>query len=214
MKRQNNLDAQTVARRIGVALDVWPGNCGGICERMLEKKLVEGRFAYGHYRGCISARSIFKDRRGLGFTHHGWILLADGTVCDPTRWVFTKSQPTIHFGPAAEDGKVIYDEDGQILAALTAEAKRPEKPEGQRVRLDGVKGLLRAHICDLLGVARIGQSIRMNQLFWLCNLPPSWFGDYALEFYGWVKKRGFLAFVPIDFRYATGFEQRSIGKGA
>jgi len=181
---------------------------------MLEKKLLQGRFAYGHYRGRISARSIFKDRRGLGFTHHAWIILADGTVCDPTRWVFTKSVPAIHFGPAAEDGNIIYDEGGQILVALMAEAKRPERPEGQRVRFDGIKSPLRPHICDLLDVARIGQSIRMNQLFWLCNLPPSWFGPHVLEFYGWVQKRGFLAFVPIDFRYVTGFEKRAIAKGA
>lgn len=99
MSKAFRMTAEEVALAIKVPLDQWPGNCFGIAEAMVKAGLVDGTAVYGHWIGPISPRSMFQSRRGLGFCHHGWVLLKDEkTVVDPTRYVFESRQPYIFQG--------------------------------------------------------------------------------------------------------------------
>src|SRR5262245_61976041 len=94
-----------IAEAINTALSDWPGSCHRICKRMLEAellpegaKLVSGRWLgtkfYGKYRDEILAWS----EDGVSSRRHTWIELADGTVVDPTRYVFEGAKPYIYVG--------------------------------------------------------------------------------------------------------------------
>lgn len=77
----------------------WAGRCFEIASRIVDAGLVPGGVAvYGHWTGSIHPRSIFYDRRHLGFVPHGWILRDDGTVIDPTRWAFEGKRPYLFQG--------------------------------------------------------------------------------------------------------------------
>lgn len=206
--RKAKLGVRDVADKIGIPLDEWPGNCNAVAKGMLEEGIVQGRLAYGHYRGRIEPGTMFASRAGMGFTHHAWTILRDGMICDPTQWVFLGKKPSIHFGPATED----YDEGGQVLKEQMSALLRPTKAEGKRLSTKGL-GYMKDALAVLLDLKLMPVILDEGRIFWLANLPPRHFGNHANArwFYGWLKKKKLLAFVPIDFRYMTGFEKREVG---
>lgn len=107
------LTVKRVEKVLGQRASKWKGNCFGIAGALVAKKLVEGVAVYGFYHGPIAKTSMFA---GRAFTHHGWVLQPDGTVVDPTRWVFEDVEPYIYVGhpknhpPACQDFEVSDDE--------------------------------------------------------------------------------------------------------
>jgi len=91
-----HLSAQEVAKSIDIKLTRWPGNCFGIATAMVEAKVVDGDAVYGHWLGPV-AKSC-KMFSGKPIIQHGWILQKDGTVIDPTRFVFEGLSPYIWEG--------------------------------------------------------------------------------------------------------------------
>jgi len=93
------LNISVVEKKIKVKASKWKGRCFEIASAMVSAGLVKGVAVYGHWVGPIARSSHFADRRKLGFTNHGWVILEDGeTVVDPTRWVFEDRQPYIFVG--------------------------------------------------------------------------------------------------------------------
>lgn len=107
------LTVKRVEKVIGQRASKWKGNCYGIAGALVAKKLVEGVAVYGLYHGHIAKTSMFA---GQPFARHGWVLAPDGTVIDPTRWVFEDVEPYIFEGhprshpPACLDFEVSDDE--------------------------------------------------------------------------------------------------------
>ena len=93
------LDITVVEKRIKVPSSKWKGRCFEIASALVDANLVKGVAVYGHWIGPIARSSHFADRRQMGFTNHGWVILEDNeTVVDPTRWVFEARQPYIFVG--------------------------------------------------------------------------------------------------------------------
>lgn len=106
-----------VEKAIGIPAAKWKGRCFEIASAMVRAKLVRGTPVYGHWIGPITRTSHFADRRTLGFTNHGWVLVDEPTqlIVDPTRWVFEDRAPYIFVGSGADT--LPYDEGGNKLRA-------------------------------------------------------------------------------------------------
>ena len=88
------MSAAQVAEAISAPVAAWPGNCFAIATAMVDAGLCPpGSVAvYGHWTGPVHPRSMFYSRSGAGFCNHGWVLKPDGTVIDPTRFVFEMTE--------------------------------------------------------------------------------------------------------------------------
>lgn len=158
----------TIAASLGEEPASWEDRCYEISCEIVRRKLVRGRAVYGHWLGPVTPR---KDR-GVPFAPHGWIQLDDGTVVDPTRWVFEGVAPYLFVGKKSKmDTDWPYDEGGdQWRTAMTAYRPIPV-PEGPRHRFD-VSDRTKRWIEDHLG-ALCGTELTSNQIFHLANLPYS-----------------------------------------
>jgi len=188
MTPQHN--AEHIASRIRQPLNTWPGNCFAIATAIVETGIVHGRAVYGNYYGPIVPASMF---HGKPVVRHGWILMDERTVVDPTRWVFEDKVPYIYVGPNNDD----YDEganrlrssfrtpppafDGSVRSAL----KHPV-PEGLQAIF---ATWLNQPTCTVVSI---------NQLFWLANSPLAALGDYAKPTYEFLTRRDLAVFVPTD----------------
>lgn len=102
------LTATMVARAIGQPTKKWPGNCYAIASMMVKAKLVEGKAVYGHWLGRVGDCNLFS---GKPVVRHGWIRQPNGTVVDPTRWVFEEKKPYIFVGHE-RDAAICEDFEG------------------------------------------------------------------------------------------------------
>jgi hypothetical protein len=199
-----------VEAAIGLAAADWRDRCHEVACKILRRRLVYGEERYGHYYGPVAPAHR---RHGLPFQRHGWIEAPDGRVIDPTRWVFEAVEPYLYHGPGDD-----YDPGGQRLAAgriqpypagpHDAATESPRLTEAQRearrrvFQLD-LAGPARAHLIALAG----GQDgdYSFEQVFWLANLPLSWWGEHAAAAYESLTRAGQRAMIPIDhLRLATG----------
>jgi hypothetical protein len=184
---------------IDVPTSHWPGNCYSIASAIVKAHLVKGRAVHGHWLGPIAEDSFFADRRGLRFTGHGWIVLADGRVLDPTRWVFEAVEPYLYLGESGPE----YDEGGDKLRrAMT----KPPPPWTREVAMPPPLKLTRpaaAHVTRLLGKAA-GPTLSRDQLFWLANLPFATLEPHAAAIYYAIERIGRGALVPIDNMMRAG----------
>lgn len=185
------MKASTVGNKIGIAPEKWVGRCHEISSMLLKKNVVKGRLHYGHWRGPIHQDSHFAKRAHLGWCQHGWIELADGRICDPTRWVFESVDPYIYIGPNDH-----YDAGGNMLLKELMEAP-PDfdstKPT-ERLKLEGEVD------CELLGCEKQHPEYNLKQISWLGNLPLRILGDHAKAVYTAISEtRPYAkAFIPID----------------
>lgn len=72
-------------RTLGEKAETWKGRCFEIASRLVREGLVSGHAVYGHWRGDVAKGSMFYGNT-CGFVQHGWVVLADGRIFDPTRW--------------------------------------------------------------------------------------------------------------------------------
>lgn len=80
-------------KAIGEPASAWVSRCYEISCKIVEAKLVRGEAVYGHWTGPVHKDSHFARYASAPFIRHGWILLEDGRVLDPTRWVFEAAEP-------------------------------------------------------------------------------------------------------------------------
>lgn len=93
-----------VETAIGIQALNWRGRCYEIACKIVKTGLVDGTALYGHYAGYIDPKSYFGKRHCNPFVQHGWIMLSDGYVLDPTRWTFEHGSPYLfHAHPSDED---------------------------------------------------------------------------------------------------------------
>lgn len=97
------LDIHKVADDIDFPIKDWPGKCYQVACALVDGGIVDGDAIYGHWVGPIHPKAPVFGGQNRPFTHHGWILMEDGTVVDPTRWVFENAKPYIFIGKPPED---------------------------------------------------------------------------------------------------------------
>lgn len=181
-----------VAKHLGPTPADWEGKCHAVACAIAT--LVGGRAAYGHWLGKVARTGYWSDRAGLPFQRHGWVVLPDGRILDPTRWSFEAAAPYIWLGE--NDGT--YDEGGDGLRA-SMRAPPPKDGEGPGVAfvLDVSPPCL-ARLNGLLGRGPTNAMFYTRQLAWLANGPLGELGEHAHEFFEALDGLGKKAFVPID----------------
>jgi hypothetical protein len=191
---------------IGRPPERWKGNCYCVSLRIVNNKIIDDdcRAVYGHYMGSVSSKSFFKNCRKMPFIRHGWILLSNGDIIDPTRWVFEAKEPYIAFIDRDDDIAEEYDEGGdEWRKALETPAPPYDKKDRQFSftveefdKLDG-----RGYVLDLLGDKRKEvKEICLDQIFWLANLSRDTLGNRVREIYAYIEHVGCFEFIPIDNR--------------
>lgn len=184
------LNPQKIAEKINWPLDRWPGNCFGIASAMIDAKIVRGKAIYGHYHGYIHPESRFGGRR---FTHHGWIACAQNKLIDPTRWVFECADPYIYVGLTTDPD---YDAGGNRLRMQMLKPPPAFNPKQNKFTLPKE---LAAFGKLVLGHPK--DTISIEQLMWLANLPLNMMGEMAEPLFRWIVEEVELpGLIPIDNR--------------
>lgn len=174
----------------------WPGRCHEIATAIANLDCVDGRAVYGHYLGFVSKDSkLFGNRNGLPFQRHGWVVMTDGKILDPTRWVFEDIDPYIFY---SENTNGEYDEGGnKWRMANLGDCPKFDKKE-KCLDLTITDESVIDEITLLLGVPATTKKASLNQMFWLANLSPEKIGDYCKRIYEWLNAVGLKALVPLD----------------
>ena len=108
MHKPEDLTIEICEKGIKEPAHKWHKRCHEIAHRIVDAGLVEGSVCYGHYLGPIDPDGRWSNREGLAFQRHGWILLPDGRILDPTRFSFENKDPYLYIGENADE----YDEGG------------------------------------------------------------------------------------------------------
>lgn len=91
------LNLSGLERAIGLRSWEWPGRCFEISRALVQKMGVEGRAAYGFWTGPVTPSMFFDGSAAR--VRHGWVVIPDGRIIDPTRFVFEHAEPYIYVGP-------------------------------------------------------------------------------------------------------------------
>lgn len=217
-KNKFHLTAVEVGKRIQWPVETWPGNCFAVASKMVTDKVVKGVAVYGHWLGPIARKTMFY---GKPLVQHGWIVQKDGTVIDPTRYVFEGVEPYIFVGHPDDAAKCDeehrhgffrpckigqwpYDEGGNKLRSAMM-TPPPDFSPAQKTYQWSPKNKRLSTAVDILldGAARCAGLMSQHQLHWLANLPYDMLTpvpglDLAPDLYKELKKLGMLAHVPID----------------
>lgn len=227
-KPVEKLTVADVEKAIGVPATRWEGNCYSIATKIVEAGLVGGAAVYGHYTGPISRHGYWKDRVNNSIVRHGWILLKDGRILDPTRWSFEAKDPYLALiepglGVVCGCGHVV-EEHGHGFFSPCEACSCPDfqaEPDpyddydegGNRFYESNLKpcpafdGSQRVVSLKLKGgAAHLVKSlmphkelkISLGQAFWLANLPVGKLHPHAVTVYEAFKEAGYNSLVPID----------------
>jgi len=194
-----------IEKAFGMPAKKWAGKCYAVA-CAASKLITKSRPIYGHYLGKVCPTSMFAKAALAGFVQHGWVLLKDGRVLDPTRWAFEGEEPYIYVGSAKD-----YDEGGN--AHRTAMLGRPPEfdPDEKSVKI-GTAMLASEPWCFVERVLRLDRimeedyepgTVTIEQLHWLANQDPHTMEGHAKDIYGMLKKLNLVGFIPIDNRRAA-----------
>lgn len=193
--KDKKLNVSYVAKLIGSPVADWPGACSTIANKMLENEVCEGKLRYGAWHGVVSpnCKLFYKTYKNIGWVRHGWIVKSDGSIVDPTRWVFEALKPYIYQG--VND---CYDA-GFNQIKLKNEKPAPAWDSTQRPCLDLSKmDDATANFIQALLDDRQHNVLSLGQNFWLANLSLSRMAPFEREIITALDKQGFGAHVPID----------------
>lgn len=189
---------------LGEKAKSWAGRCYEIACACVEKKVVDGVAVYGHWRGAVHERSLFYRGGGAPFQRHGWVQLpadGDGTVWDPTRWVFEAVQPYIYIGPAGTE----YDEGGNAWRKALHGPPPDFDPDDRMVHVPGsvLPSEAWRFVEHYLGIdyAFTKQEpgvLTTRQIVYLANAPLSDLGVHADAIYRALELLDQDALIPID----------------
>jgi hypothetical protein len=217
-KEQNmQLTIEEVEKAIDWPIEKWEGNCYGVACQIVEKGLVEGEAVYGHFLGGASEDGYWAARSEHPFIRHGWILLPDGRIMDPTRWSFEAKEPYIWIGENSGE----YDRGGNKLLGMIAQRNPwPDFDEDAEktyefewmeevvMDLEDVGAHLRDPLDpdimerDPLDFEPYHLTLTAEQVFWIANLPLDVYKtkQSAYDVFIQIKEQQLDGFIPIDNR--------------
>ena len=173
----------------GLPADEWHGKCADIAH--VACNLVGGDEIYGIYNGFVDEDGYWGSK---ALCRHGWVLLEDGRILDPTRWSFENTEPYIFIGkPGDPTGDGEYDEGTQDLRARVT---RPcPEPKGDPLDLD-------IDPPNQLAIEQLTQTpiakVTRDQMFWIANLPYDQLGMFVHSAYNVLIENEMGVFIPID----------------
>lgn len=105
----DDLTIEIVEKAIGIPARKWTARCFEIACLIVRAKLVDGVPVYGHYKGPVATTGFWAERRGQSFQRHGWIVLDDDRILDPTRWSFEDKDPYLHLFTPPDDSVALCE---------------------------------------------------------------------------------------------------------
>ena len=181
-----NISIEDLEEETGLSVDEWHGKCT-LISNAAARLIGDGCHAvYGHYIGDVDPFGFWGERAGNGFIQHGWVLLDNGLVLDPTRWSFEGVEPYIFLG-SSED----YDEGGNVWRQKMAKAC-PQDP-GKELPFE-MSEEEKIFVRIFVDTPQVG----MNHLFWMANLPYDEIGDRVGELYSFLDSHDLRGLVPFD----------------
>jgi len=171
----------------------WEGQCYAIA--CIAAPLVGGEAVYGHWLGNVSSDGYWAAYKDLSVIRHGWVVLPNGNLLDPTRWSFEAVAPYIWEGPPG----LPYDPGGQ---RLRKEFRRdPPEPQGNTIHLN-LSQKVQSYLGGMLGIEWTKGDLTAIELGWLANAPLDDLEPHAPEFFQALIEESLGAFIPIDHRRA------------
>lgn len=187
--------------------ETWEGQCYGMACIAAELLGGDATAVYGHYLGEVSPDGYWFRKTGCSFIQHGWVLLPDGRVLDPTRWSFENVEPYLYLGEAD-----VYDEGGNAFRQALRGPPPPWRwdPDDSMVtpvnlqtvtsRADSVYRV----IVRILGPdeVRFGKwlVITREQLFYVANTHYEMLAPSQAALYKAFEAAGYAEAVPFDNR--------------
>ena len=165
----------------------WHGKCTLIAHSA--HGFVGGHEVYGKYEGRVDEDGYWGDRRALP-NNHGWVLLDDGRVLDPTRWSFENVEPYIYIG-SDED----YDEGGNRMRSVF-QRPCPSAEDGQP--LANLKEVFAsAPLFERLTKTPF-EKITRDQACWVANLSYDELDLAVASIYETLIANKMKVYIPID----------------
>lgn len=204
-----SLTVADIERAARMPASTWHGNCYGLA-CVAAQLLGEPHAAvYGHYLGEVDQDGYWAGRVDAPFQQHGWVLLADGRVLDPTRWSFENVAPYIFVSAAPKHPD--YDEGGNAWrqSLMRPPPKRNEKWGTGEKRLYSLRLApeVATLIASMLGPSEVDLDIKgkgstvtctTDQVFWLANAAYDAYGEHVFAVYSEICRTYGSPAIPID----------------
>lgn len=211
MKDPKNLDIKAVARKLRWPTKKWHGQCYAVACAIVKAKIVKGRAVYGHYTGPVAETGHWAGTRDRMFQRHGWIVLEDGRLLDPTRWSFEDKEPYFHLHDCSDHkaGKCEYDEGGNSVREMMMGTRpmptyrEPSKSADQyeKNRLKHVNLKLKPKAMDFLtNLFDDPPAFTWEMVHWVSNLRPERLGVHVKEIFQAIVDAGEAVSIPYDNR--------------
>ncbi len=181
----------------------WPGMCTTIAFHAAQCiGSAHADTAYGLYSGQVLHR--YTGYTGQPVYRHGWVVLRDGRILDPTRWCFTGGAPTL----AVLDGDDSDYDEGAPSVRQSGTSPKWETDVERHTFHEEDEALGALCLRLIPGACRPrneGQTwpvaVTKRQFFWLCNLHPEEMGRAgAFALYRWLYKRRLVPLMPVDYQ--------------
>ncbi len=187
--KPEELTIEHLEKMCGKPADTWHGACTVLAAHACAA--VGGEEIYGMYGGPVAKDGYWGERPQLN--HHGWVLLEDGRILDPTRWSFENVKPYVYIGEPSDE----YDEGSDNLRM---DLMKPcPDPDG---RLPDFKfGAAEKTIVEhLTGTA--ASEVSLGQLVWMANMPYQLLEQNLATgvVYRMMIANDLSAFIPLDNR--------------
>ena len=186
------MDAPELARQIDTPISRWPGACYGIAGAA--QRFFGGKLRYGHWTGPVDDKCPVEGfKNNLPFQRHGWLALDNGSIVDPTRWVFEGTVPYIYRGP-----NDYYDVGGNDWRELALQPCPEYGVREPRSALAVWKFDPQAHRFVIDELFNGAPGITNSMARWLANLPLPRLGVHARAVYQALVDCGDRSWIPID----------------
>lgn len=184
--KPEDLTIEALEQSVGERAFMWHGRCTFIAHHAC--KFIGGHEIYGSYLGHVDKDGYWGSRRTLP-NNHGWVLLDDGRVLDPTRWSFENVEPYIYIGSGKD-----YDEGGNQMRAAFREPC-PNVKDGRPANMKEV--FASAPLFEHLTGTPFDEMTR-EQAVWVANSPYDELDFAVASVYETLIANHMTAFIPID----------------
>lgn len=192
----NEMTIEQVVKSIDFPTEKWHGNCYGVAKAIVKAGLVEGTAVYGHYLGYVDPDGYWKKYAGHPFIQHGWVVLLDGGILDPTRWSFENTNPYLALFEKTDEEYEQYDEGGNTWREVFRPPFPETDPNDEVLSLE-LTPECKTFVDDMLPEGVSSDALTIQQLLWIANAPYDSFGPLVGEIYKGICKIE-SAFIPID----------------
>jgi len=188
---------RALEQHLDLTTDRWPGRCATIATGLAE--MTGGTAVRGHYYGpvsnfCVIPSFVMRSGQTGMPINHEWVSYKDGSMSDPTYWVFGHCTPFLRLQRKAPH---FYDRAGERLRREMM-GRPPGQQDGEKAFLLTIQTDVMLFLATLLGRATPSNLLSLGELVWLANLPQDMLSPYNKAVYNAIDAAGQRAFIPLD----------------